>query len=109
MRQLFLAFKPSDEFYNSAEWLDLRYRVLTERGRRCECCGTTPHRGTFLQVDHVVPINIDPTRKLDVTNLQVLCWRCNRGKGATIADFRHITNEVANDDFFAEYEGFVSG
>lgn len=67
-------------FLLSWEWRSLRYEVLTERGRRCECCGATASDAR-IEVDHVKPISKFWGLRLDKANLQVLCRDCNKGKG----------------------------
>jgi diadenosine tetraphosphate (Ap4A) HIT family hydrolase len=57
---------------------DVRYRLLKAGGMRCALCGTTS-RDRELHIDH-----IRPRSRGGVTadeNLQVLCDRCNLGKG----------------------------
>jgi 5-methylcytosine-specific restriction endonuclease McrA len=71
----------SGGFYATAEWKRLRYLVLKERGARCECCGATPADGATMRVDHIKPVSRAWDRRLDPTNLQVLCNDCNWGKG----------------------------
>lgn len=66
-------------FYRSREWLTLRYEALIKYERKCMCCRGT---GIQLHVDHIKPIYKYPDLKLDINNLQVLCARCNIGKGA---------------------------
>ncbi len=44
----------------------------------CEVCleqGTVTLESTLIEVDHIIPIMIDPSRRLDSTNLQSLCRR----------------------------------
>lgn len=72
-----------DGFYDSQEWKELRYEVLKERGRRCECCGAGKDDGATVQVDHVKPRSKYPELALEKTNLQVLCEPCNLGKSNT--------------------------
>lgn len=67
-------------FYSSSEWRAVRYEALKKSNRRCAVCNLGPPRVT-LHVDHIIPISKDPSRKLDITNLQVLCADCNLGKG----------------------------
>lgn len=54
----------------------VRYQVL-KRDRRCQLCGAGPELGP-LQIDHIVPRSQGGPN--DMTNLQVLCALCNRGK-----------------------------
>lgn len=80
-------YREGDEFYKSREWLDLRYKVLKERGARCECCGKTRKdlddagEPVVIQVDHVKPRSTHPELELDPKNCQLACKDCNQGKG----------------------------
>lgn len=57
----------------------LRFQVL-ERDRICRLCGRAPGQdGAQLHVDHIVPYSLNGLTVLD--NLQVLCNKCNLGKG----------------------------
>lgn len=67
-------------FYDTPEWLSLRYEVLVERGRKCECCGIGAKEGAILHVDHIKPRSKYPALSLEKENLQVLCKECNLGK-----------------------------
>ena len=69
--------KGAGRFYSSHEWSELRYRAFLEYGRECVVCGTTKN----LTVDHIKPLRKYPDLARDITNLQVLCRLCNRGKG----------------------------
>jgi len=68
-------------FYKTREWREFRYQILTQLGAKCMCCGVTPADGAVMNVDHIVPISKAWERRLDPTNMQVLCARCNEGKG----------------------------
>lgn len=77
-------------FYDSAEWRRLRFTVLNERGRKCECCGAMPPNAV-IHVDHIKSLKKRWDLRLDPSNLQVLCEDCNRGKGShDETDFRSI-------------------
>lgn len=45
----------------------------------CSCCGTADSSRIFFQVDHIVPMN--KGGKSVPENLQILCRKCNGGKG----------------------------
>lgn len=64
-------------FFESREWLELRYQTLKRYGRRCMCCGETEG---VIQVDHIKPRSKYPELALDPENVQVLCQACNTGK-----------------------------
>jgi hypothetical protein len=69
-----------DDFYESREWRELRYKVLKEHGGKCECCGKTARDGVVIHVDHIKPRSKFPSLELVFENLQVLCEDCNLGK-----------------------------
>lgn len=79
-----------DDFYNSREWLALRYRALEAHfkiyGHFCLCCH---NKFTPLHVDHIKPKSKYPELALDPDNIQVLCGFCNIGKSnKSETDFR---------------------
>lgn len=57
-----------------------RVEVLA-RDRACQLCGAGPDE-TVLHVDHIVPVSRGGLS--DLSNLRVLCARCNLGKGASM-------------------------
>ena len=57
----------------------LRYDVFQRDGGRCQICGATQADGVRLHVDHIVPVS--KGGKTELSNLRVLCERCNLGKG----------------------------
>lgn len=74
-------------FYASAAWRRLRYAVLRDNKQKhgettCEACGSS--KGPW-HVDHIVPVSKDWNKRLDRTNLQVMCADCNMGKSNTDA------------------------
>lgn len=57
---------------------DVKQLVLTRDGHRCVHCGSRSE----LQFDHVIPYANGGSS--DPENLQILCGRCNRRKGARV-------------------------
>lgn len=55
----------------------VRYTVLKEAKNKCELCGISSSESP-LDVDHIVPRSKGGSN--DISNLQALCYRCNRGK-----------------------------
>lgn len=55
----------------------VRVDVFKRDNFRCVFCGATS-RHTQLQVDHIIPVS--KGGRNDLSNLQTLCWECNRGK-----------------------------
>lgn len=72
--------RKNDGFYASWEWCDLRYQALKKNDGRCELCGASKQTGAVLHVDHIKPRSKYPKLELVLSNLQVLCRACNRGK-----------------------------
>jgi len=66
--------------YNSPEWQKLRYFVLKRDNGICQLCGRGRKDGVVLHVDHIVPLSVDWSKRLDPNNLQTLCEDCNLGK-----------------------------
>lgn len=50
----------------------------------CQSCGISSYneRNLLLEIDHIVPLSRGGITSED--NLQTLCWKCNRSKGAKI-------------------------
>ncbi len=70
-------------FYKSADWRKLRYEVLKEQEGRCQLCGRTSKDGVIMHCDHIEPLSKNWSRRLDKSNIQVLCEDCNLGKSNT--------------------------
>lgn len=64
----------------------LRKSILERDDYTCQQCGVSvqnePH--LLLEVDHIIPVTRGGLTTED--NLQTLCWRCNRRKGAKLVD-----------------------
>ena len=69
----------------------LRYQVLSRAQGRCELCGISKDEKA-LDVDHIVPRSKGGAD--DITNLQALCYTCNRQKRNTDdTDFRSLVDQ----------------
>lgn len=69
-----------NEFLNSEQWRSIRYKILQQQGGRCQLCGRSSKDGIKIHVDHIIPLSVDWSKRLDKENLQVLCEDCNLGK-----------------------------
>lgn len=70
-----------DDFFASSTWKELRYMVLVRDKATCQCCNRSRKDGVTIQVDHIIPVSIDFSKRADPNNLQCLCADCNEGKG----------------------------
>lgn len=68
-------------FYEGIEWRRARYQALKSSDGRCELCGAGREDGVVLNVDHIKPLRSYWHLRLTQENLQVLCHKCNHGKG----------------------------
>lgn len=64
------------QFYRSRQWQVLRRQALDRDYFVCQYCG----RPDSKTVDHVVPIEYDPSLKASLDNLATTCSRCHRLK-----------------------------
>ena len=62
----------------------LRQHIKERDGFTCKKCGASVHNepNLLLEIDHIIPVSKGGLTTED--NLQTLCWRCNRRKGAKI-------------------------
>ena len=93
--------------YNAEEWINylnstkkcsipntLRIKILKRDNYRCVWCGKGVDDGIKLNVDHIVPINSQPGKRMtkkelnNPDNLRTLCHKCNIGK------FNKLDNEL---------------
>ena len=72
-------------FYSTAAWTRLRAHKIA-RDPLCEVCLAEGRTEAATEVDHIVPIDVDWGRRLDITNLQSLSRSCHARK--TAADKR---------------------
>lgn len=80
------------EWYNSAKGQralmtsKLREEIKKRDNYTCQHCGNSIYNepNLLLEVDHIVPVSRGG--KTEPENLQTLCWRCNRSKGAKTFD-----------------------
>jgi 5-methylcytosine-specific restriction protein A len=60
---------------------DGQWKALSERYRAsnplCEVCEIQGRTKAADHVHHIVPVSVDPGRRLDVTNLIAVCERCH--------------------------------
>lgn len=62
----------------------LREKIKIRDNYTCQSCGISAHREKhlLLEIDHMIPLS--KGGETTEANLQTLCWKCNRTKGAKI-------------------------
>lgn len=62
----------------------LRQKIKERDGFTCKQCGASVEKepNLLLEIDHIIPVSKGGLTTED--NLQTLCWRCNRTKGAKV-------------------------
>lgn len=77
------------EINNTLEFRHLR-RVLLQHFKSCFRCNSIQQ----LEIDHIKSIRYFPTMAIYYKNLQVLCKKCNQGKGSrNYKDYRRKRKE----------------
>lgn len=66
-------------FYGTKEWKTLR-RYKLSLNPLCEHCKKEDIIKYAIDVDHIIDIQDDPSKRLDITNLQSLCKECHGKK-----------------------------
>lgn len=79
-----IKFKKSVKGQRALMTSSLRKQILEHDGYVCKYCGASLQKepNLLLEVDHIIPVSKGGMTTVD--NLQTLCWRCNRKKGAKI-------------------------
>lgn len=71
---------------------DIRSEVLKKYGNTCAACRRVIKRQSHFHVDHIKPRKYYPELAYLVSNLQLLCAKCNRHKHAYDGDdWREVT------------------
>jgi 5-methylcytosine-specific restriction endonuclease McrA len=79
-------FDIRSKFYETKEWKSLRYKFIkTKKTEELVCvqCGAGPftkENWESMNVDHIKPVKHFWEERLNIDNLQILCWICNRVK-----------------------------
>lgn len=62
----------------------LRQKIKERDDYTCQKCKNTSHKepNLLLEIDHIIPVSKGGLTSED--NLQTLCWKCNRSKGAKV-------------------------
>jgi 5-methylcytosine-specific restriction protein A len=85
-----VALRPYDRWRGSpesrgydADWRRVRKIALQRDRHLCQDCLAQKRLTPATEVHHEVPIDVDPSRRLDLTNLRSLCKPCHSAITAT--------------------------
>ncbi|HHC6468741.1 TPA: HNH endonuclease signature motif containing protein [Vibrio parahaemolyticus] len=70
-------------FYASKQWKDLRTAKI-KKDPLCEVCLKNGFIREGKDIDHIIEIKDDYSRRLDMTNLQTLCRSCHMAKTSLV-------------------------
>lgn len=84
------------KFYGSSKWKELRTNKL-KKDPLCEDCKSNGFIRAGMDVDHIVEIKDDFSRRLDMTNLKTLCRSCHVAKTSRARRTR-IKNSSSNEN-----------
>lgn len=77
-------YKKSAKSQRALMTVALREEIKKRDDYTCKKCGNSTYKepNLLLEIDHIIPISKGGESNKD--NLQTLCWKCNRAKGAKI-------------------------
>ena len=71
-------FETRNKFYRTNEWKNLRREFLRKTSNRFYCSNCSLFVGIEPNVEHILPIKYFWEKRLDMSNLQLLCQICNK-------------------------------
>ena len=76
----------------------LRRKILERDNFTCQCCGNSNkiEPNLLLEIDHIMPLAKGGMTTED--NLQVLCWKCNRSKGAKVSENTQVIKIACKEE-----------
>lgn len=92
-----IKFKKSVAGQRALMTSSLREKIKKRDNYTCQQCGASlaVESNLLLEIDHIIPLSKGGITAED--NLQTLCWKCNRSKGAKI--FNNISNNEIDESY----------
>ena len=84
------------EFYNSSEWKALRNYKFAQVDGLCEHCRAKGIVRAGREVHHIVSIQEDWNKRLDIENLVLLCSDCHNAEHERISPLQHFLRDWEN-------------
>lgn len=82
--------KEANSFYHSSSWQRMRDYVYARDMGMCQVCGNAVTDRKI--VDHIHPLKVAPSEKLDKDNLWTLCYRCHSVKTSLEESIKEQSN-----------------
>lgn len=92
----------NNKFYHSKEWQAVRAQVLERDAYQCQVCKRSGRLTIADTVHHIVPVRVDPSRKLDPSNLETICRACHNKehseRAKSLADKKRLVKAEKRHD-----------
>lgn len=91
-----------NDFYHSQEWRAVRRAVLERDHYLCQTCKRNGIIKTGNTVDHIVPVRVDWSKRLDIDNLETICTSCHNKKHERNSKnkFKKVKAKKSDDIFY---------
>lgn len=83
-------------FYNSKEWKILRNYKFGEANGLCERCLKRGIVRAGKEVHHIIPIDIDWSKRLEISNTELLCSDCHNEDHGRVSPLQKFLKEWEN-------------
>ena len=67
----------NSKFYHSKEWQAVRTQVLERDSYLCQVCKRAGRITPASTVHHIKAVRVDPSKRLDASNLETICRSCH--------------------------------
>ena len=84
------------QFYNSVQWHELRNFKWQESNGLCEKCYKQGIIKASREIHHIVPIEVDWSKRLDYDNLIALCSDCHNAEHERISPLQKFLKDWEN-------------
>lgn len=85
-----------DKFYQSKEWQLLRNQKWVASDGLCEMCRAKGIIKSAKEIHHVVPIEVDWSKRLEYENLIALCSDCHNAQHERVSSLQKFLKDWDN-------------
>ncbi|MXO58169.1 hypothetical protein GRI89_01235 [Altererythrobacter salegens] len=76
---------------------EIKNRLHEETGEKCIYCEAKMRPVAPSNIEHIIPVSYDPSKRFVWDNLTIACPECNRLKGAVYDEFQKFINPYSDD------------